>query len=56
MYLVVSKSSEFDVKVSAGIIFTFCNIRIVWLQQIMRRSAFTFHWQFWVQLVTNSDP
>ena len=29
MYLVVSKSSEFDVKVSGDIIFTFCNIKIV---------------------------
>ena len=37
------------------IIFTFCNIRTVWLHQIVRRWAFTFPWLFWVQLVTNSD-
>ena len=39
MYLVVSKSSEFDVNVSAGIIFTFCNIKIVCLHRIVWRQA-----------------
>ena len=55
MYLVDSKLSDFAVKVSANIILSSCNIKIVWLHQIVRRYTFTFHWLFRVQLVTNSD-
>ena len=35
-YLVVSKSTAFNVNVSPVIMFTFCNIKIVWLHQIVR--------------------
>ena len=35
-YLVVSKSSEFNLSVSPGIIFTFCNNKITRLHQIVR--------------------
>ena len=55
MYLVGSKSSEVEVKVSAGTIFSSCNIRIVWLHQIARPYTFTFHWLFRIQLVTNPN-
>ena len=55
MYRLDSKSSEFVVKVSAGICFSSCKIKIVCLHQIVRRYTFTFHWLFRVQLVTNSD-
>ena len=35
-FLVVSKSSEFNLKDSSGIIFSFCYIKIVWLDWIVR--------------------
>ena len=54
-YLVDSKSSEFVVKVSTGTIFSPCNIKLVWLHQIVQRYTFTFQWLFRVQLVTNSN-
>ena len=54
-YLVDSKSSEFVVKVSAHTIFSSCNIKLVWLHQIVQRYTFTFQWLFRVQLVTNSN-
>ena len=51
MYLVDSKSSELVVKVSAGIFFSSCNIKIVCLHQIVRRYTFTFHWLFRVSVL-----
>ena len=35
IYLLVSMSSEFNVNVSTGIIFTICDIKIVWLYHIV---------------------